>query len=377
MERKDHIFTRGDMYRLVPSFFKQVKPGDRTAVHIRGSLESDVVAALRTPCVITSYAFYVPHRLVMSNFPDFIADADTAITLPTVVGGTSPFVELGETGAFNIVTLARRAYKLVYNEFFGDDAYGTHAWYTDPTADAAQNSLLPLKVVNQMLGAMALDVDEPADNYAIASTPHNIELTEFRRRLKVNARQNNQRIGGEKYFDALRRYGVEMREELTGRPQLLKRTSEVVYPQEVFNTSDTGTGTRVGRYRVSLNFDTRKFFSMEHGYVFVCHAVRPFLARTIVPLERTVGARHYYMEEMEKPFREIASLNIGTATDVEPDPLIPADQIFDLGDMQSINTPTGILTFASNAAVANLVYPSVNTSPKFEVALSVSTEITR
>lgn len=368
MKRMDHIFTKGDMYRLLPTVSKPVFPGEKVEIRVRGSLESDVVAALRTPAVVTSYAFYVPYRLVWASWPEFISDADTALSVPTVNTVTSPFAEIGETGSNAAVPFYRRALKLVYNEFFGDDGFGTHAWYTDPTADTAQNVMLPLKTVNQMLGAVALDVDEPADNYNVAA--NTIELTEFRRRLKANARGSNQRIGGEKYVDALRRYGVDMREELAGRPEMIARTSEVVYPQEVFVTAETNTGTRVGRYRVAVDLSVKRKFCMEHGVVFVVHALRPFLARTRMPLDRSIAGRHWFMEEMEKPFREIASTFIGTATDVEPDPLLPAAKWSNLGDMQAMNGVDGTLSYASDAAVQNLVYPSVNTSPKLVVSLS-------
>lgn len=376
MKRNDHYFTRGDMYRLVPSFSKQTKPGDRTSVHVRGSLESDIVAALRCPAVVSSYAFYVPHRLVWTGWEQFIADADSAATVPLVSATTSPFAEIGETGNYSPSVLYRRAIKLIYNEFFGDLDYGTtHANYTDPFLDTAQNAMLPLKTVNQLLSEIALDVDEPADNYNVVA--NTIEVTEFRRRLKVNARGNNQRIGGEKYTDALRRFGVDMREELAAKPEMLKRSSEIVYPQEVFNTSDIQTGARVGRYRVAVDFKVPRFFSMEHGYVIVLHSLRPFLARTYPAFDRSFVTRHWFMEEMDKAFREIPSINVGTATDVEPDPLVPAGKVFDLGDMLAVNTPTGVLTYASTAALANLVYPTVNGTPKVEMALSSTCEIVR
>jgi len=375
MKRLDHIFPRGDMFRLIPAYFKTVFPGERTQVSMRGHLESDVIAALRCPAVFSSYAFYVPFRLVWAGFEQFIADADSVAQIPTVSYVASPFAELGETGANTYTTLHRRALKLIYNEFFGDDAYGAHAFYTDFTNDAAQNSCLPLKTVNQFLSNIALDVDEPADNYAVAAST--IELTEFRRRLKQNARGNNQRIGGEKYVDALRRFGVDMREALAARPEMIGRESEVVYPQEVFNTSETNTGARVGRYRIAVNFKTKRKFHMEHGVVMVFHSLRPFLARTIPPMDRWPSGRRYFQEEMEKQYIEIPSTVLGTATDVEPDPLMPMAQWHNLGDMLVLNGGTGTLSYASNAALANLVYPSVAGSPKVDLALSVDTETVR
>lgn len=374
MERNDHIYTRGFMYRLIPSFQKQVKPGDRTQVNIRGTIETDVVAALRSPAVISHYLFYVPHRLVWTGWEEFIANADTVATVPVVNSSTSPFGELGETLNVNISALYRRAFKLAYNEFFGDQKFAS-AYYAAPFTDTAQNVVLPLKSVNQLLSAVALDLDEPADNYSVVA--NTIEVTEFRRRLRQNARQNNQRIGGEKYVDALRRYGVDMREEFSSRPELLLRKSEVVYPQEVFNMSETGTGARVGRYRVAIDISSRRFFSMEHGYIFACHSVRPFLARNITPLERFQTARHFWMEEMEKQYREVVSSQLGTTLDVEPDPLVPADRIFDLGDMQQVNGATGVLNYAASGALSDLIYPTVALAPNCDVAVSCKTSVVR
>ena len=368
MKRTDHIFNKGDMYRLIPSFVKTVFPGEKLEVSVRGSLESDIVAALRAPAVMASYAFYVPFRLLWASWPEFISDADTALTVPSVNISTSPFPEVGETGNFLSAPFFRRALKLAYNEYFGDESFGAHAWYTDVAADTAQNVMLPLKTVNQILSALALDTDEPSDNYSVVA--NTIELTEFRRRLKANARGNNQRIGGEKYVDALRRFGVDMREELAARPEMIGRQSEVIYPQEVFNTSETNTGSRVGRYRAALDFRVKRRFCMEHGVVFVVHSLRPFLARTRVTMDRSMMARHWFMEEPDKQFREVQSTWLGTATDVEPDPLVPAARWTNLGDMVAWNGVDGTFSYASDAALANLIYPTVSGSPKVVVSTS-------
>lgn len=375
MKRTDHIFTRGDMYRLIPHAMKQTLPGDRTTVNIKGMMESDIIAALRCPAVITHYCFYVPHRLVWSGFEQFISDADSVAVIPSVNYSTSPFPELGEATNSPWNSLYRRAFKLVYNEFFGDLDFGTHAWYTDPTLDTAQNTVLPLKAVNQLLGAVALDIDEPADNYTVAAST--IELTEFNRRLKQNRRQNNQRIGGEKYVDALRRFGVDMREELAGRPELIGRSSEVVYPQEVFNTSDINTGSRVGRYRVAIDFKSKRFFSMEHGTIIAMSCVRPFIARGVPLFEKSVLDRASYLETHAKEYREWPMENFGTSTAGEPDPLVPASKVFDLGDMITMNGATGVFGYAATTTMANLIYPTVLGTPKVEVATSVVTEIVR
>jgi len=384
MKKLDHHFVRGDMYRFLVGPEKLVFPGESVAISARGHIETDTVQQLRSPAVVSSYAFYVPFRLVWSGWEDFVADADTAATVPNINMASFQFNELGEVaGSFG--TLFRRAVKLVYNEFFGDADFGTHAYYTDPTLDTAQNQMLPLKTVNQFLGAVALDADENLENYTVVA--NTIELTEFRRRLRANAIKANQKFSGEKYVDALGRYGVEVRDALISNPVLLKSSSEVVYPQEIFNTSGSsavgsdadplGLGGRVGRYRVAINFTSSRRFAMEHGVVFTLHAIRPFLGRNLIPLSRAILDRRLLLEEFDKNYHEIVSTLAGTATDVEPDPLLKTSMLYNVGDMRSVNGVKGVLTYASTAALANLVYPTVNTAPKVDLALSTVFESSR
>lgn len=370
MKMNAHYFNRGPMYRPILSFNKRVMPGESLNIDLKGTMESSIVADLRSPALVSSYAFYVPHRLVWSQFTEFLSNADTSATVPTVNSGTAPFPEIGETAAQSPISLFRRSIKLAYNTFFGDEDYGpaAEAWYTDPTADTVANVMYRLKTVNQLLANVALDTDEPVDNYAVVAS--NIELTEFRRRLKVNARQNNQRIGGEKYTDALRRFGVNVKDEFISQPEMFYSSSEIVYPQETYNTSETGTGGRVGRYRVALNCNPKRIFCQEHGYVFVLHALRPFLARTMAPLERNFASRRYFMEEAEKAYVETPTTLVGVATDVEPDPLVPNYGALNLGDLYAWNSVSGALGYASNATLASLVYPQVAGGPTVDIGIS-------
>ena len=49
--------------------------------------------------------------------------------------------------------------------------------------------------------------------------------------------------------------------------------------------------------------------------------------------------------------------------------MMPMALWHNMGDMLVINGGTGTLSYASNAAMANLVYPSVSGSPKVDLAL--------
>lgn len=367
MRKLDHIFSRGDMYRLIPGVEKLVFPGETTEVEIRGHLESDLLDAARSPAVVNHYLFYVPFRILWTGWEEFIANADTVATVPTVNMASAQFPELGETtGTFS--SLYRRAYKRIYNDYFSDEDHGTHAFYTDFASDGTQNVALPMRTVNQLLSAVALDADENLENYTVVA--NNIELTEFRRRLKANAIKANQKIGGEKYTDAMQRFGVQIRDEWLSRPVMIGRSAEVVYPQEVFNTSDTGTGNRVGRYRIAVKFQPKKHFAVEHGYIISLHALRPFLGRPILPLGRQLLDRRLLLEDNDKEWMELLPTGLGYATGGGIDGLIRCREIYGLGDMRTNNSPTGVYSYAASATFKDLVYPSVSGSPKLQTAFS-------
>lgn len=127
--------TTFDSGYLVPIFVDEVLPGDTF------KLKASLFARLATPIFpimdnlfLETFFFYVPNRLVWSNFKKFMGEqtnpgdstAYTVPTVPTVPGGHlvgSLFDYLGvptQIHPLSVNALFSRAYNLIWNEWFRD-----------------------------------------------------------------------------------------------------------------------------------------------------------------------------------------------------------------------------------------------------------------
>ena len=127
------VATLGKIGSIVPTMIQEVAPGDtwsgKSGLLVRFS---PIKRALLQTFYIDQFTFYVPHRLVMADWEDFIAAGpmDTpTFTTPTlnVAAGnnnyTSLFLKPPETAEPDVTYSALRlnAYNLIFNEFFRDE----------------------------------------------------------------------------------------------------------------------------------------------------------------------------------------------------------------------------------------------------------------
>lgn len=120
-----------DMGELVPCGITEVLPGDtiqhNTSVLLRAS---PMLTPVMHPVDIRVHHFYVPHRLVWSEFEDFITGGPAGVSLPTfpTISFTNPAIGtladyLGvSNGTYTtaVSALPFRGYQLIWNEFFRD-----------------------------------------------------------------------------------------------------------------------------------------------------------------------------------------------------------------------------------------------------------------
>nr|QJB19442.1 MAG: major capsid protein [Microvirus sp.] len=145
--------TTFDAGYLVPVYVDEVLPGDTF------KLRMTAFARLSTPLFpvmdnmrLSSFFFFVPNRLVWSNWKKFMGEqlqpADSiSYVIPQLVSGVGGFIvgslydymglpTVGQVGAGNTVSvnaLPIRAYQLIYNEWFRDENLQTS--YVVPTGD--------------------------------------------------------------------------------------------------------------------------------------------------------------------------------------------------------------------------------------------------
>jgi hypothetical protein len=272
---KGGTYTEGGTYELNPIFRQQVVPGQTVNIDFESSLKTAAFTKnLSTPAIMSVWFFYVPHRLVWNEWTDFISKQETAPTFPTTTYSPTFFDRYFASSS--VSPLYRRAYKMVYNEYFGTESVGSvgEAWYDDITTDI-DVALCRTKNPEDFASKITLEgtVTDPEFNVTASSIP----LNDFYRQM-MNARsQQRSQMTGDKYVDTLARMGVDATWMIAERPEFLGTKSQMVGPQLTANTSDTNTGEEVARFQAKLKCSIKSKHFAEHGYIVGVSSCRPLL----------------------------------------------------------------------------------------------------
>jgi hypothetical protein len=270
---KGGTYTEGGTYNLNPIFRQQVVPGQTLNLDFESSLKTAAFSKnLSTPCIMSVWFFYVPHRLVWNEWTDFISKQENPPTFPTTGYSATFFDEVA--AAVPVNPMYRRAFKLCYNEYFGSESVGStkEAWYDDITTDT-DVALHRTKNPEDFASKMTLEATVSDPEFTV--TASSIPLNDFYRQL-MNARsQQRSQMTGDKYVDTLARMGVDATWMIAERPEFLGTKSQMVGPQLTANTSNTGTGEEVARFQAKLKCSIKGKHFAEHGYVVGVSSCRP------------------------------------------------------------------------------------------------------
>jgi hypothetical protein len=273
---KGGTYTEGGTYNLNPIFRQQVVPGQTVNIDFESSLKTSAFTKnITTPCIMSVWFFYVPHRLVWSGWTDFISKQEGAPAFPSTTSFSPTFFDnLYDSVSFS--PFYRRAFKLCYNEYFGSESVGStaEAWYDDITADA-DTALHRTKNPEDFASKMTLDATVADPEFTV--TASSIPLNDFYRQM-MNARsQQRSQMTGDKYVDTLARMGVDATWMIAERPEFLGTKSQMVGPQLTANTSDTDLGQEVARFQAKLKCSIKGKHFAEHGYIVGVSSCRPLL----------------------------------------------------------------------------------------------------
>ena len=265
----DRFANKGRYYNsAVPCYRKFVVPGQKIdTAEFKTRFQSVETSNLfMTNVVMSTHYFYVPIRLIWDEWVDFIAqDPDVTVTIPTTTTGESAIWQKPGSHA-----LARRAFKLAYNQFFGDEnlreAQGD-TWYDDITADTPY-TVNPVKNLEQFYSKWieAEDIDAySVDTFDNAGTPA-IDLQDFSRAMGAARAGFKANTTGDKYVDVLRRMGINPDWRIQMAPEHLGTKSADIAPNY---TSDTGTdlGKSVTKYVGEVTNVIRNKMFAEHGFI--------------------------------------------------------------------------------------------------------------
>jgi hypothetical protein len=118
-----------DMGQLIPVQLQEILPGDTMRLETSGFIRmSPMLAPVMHPVKVRFHHWFVPNRLVMDNWEEFITggpDNQNADTIPTITIDDTPntvtdYLGVPPVDGAQINALPVRAYNLIINEFYRD-----------------------------------------------------------------------------------------------------------------------------------------------------------------------------------------------------------------------------------------------------------------
>lgn len=288
LSMRNRFYNHGDVYEAIPCYRQMVAPGQR--LDLSGAVKFRS-ANFTTPVMfggrIEAHFFYVPLRLLWDDFMSFISQDDNyAGTFPTTATDWAFVFDrtaLNQPGNVHSA-LYRRAFKLAYNSYLGDEensAAGVETWFSDITADTVVTVPL-MRNIEQYPARLQGDTAISASpTYDASVVP--IDLREFAKALRDAQSQDRAQMSfttGNTYVDYSRRLGVDLDWKLYNAPERLGTFGKTIEPVITRATSAyTGVtlGDEVGRLigNVDVNIRSKRF--AEWGYIVGVAAMRPVI----------------------------------------------------------------------------------------------------
>jgi hypothetical protein len=311
-----------ELGKLYPVSWQEVLPNDTfdmsTSVMMR--FQQMVTPAMH-PVEVRVHQFFVPNRILWSEWEDFIT-GKAAPEIPTI-NTTGNFVNLAgylgflSTQAKDLSCLPFRAYNLIYNEYFRDQDLIPEvsldsreiqriAWQKDqfttarPSPQQGSAITLPLGTSAPITGAAGFTIGGTPQNVetdsigALRGSPavssvgidtsgltadlanaSSIDVIAFRRALALQREKEARSRYGDEYVDLLSYMGARPQDSRLQRPEYLSGGKRTIQFSEVLDTSGSGTGDLYGHGIGAVKSNRYRKTFPEHGIIMTMMSVRP------------------------------------------------------------------------------------------------------
>ncbi len=282
------VATCSQLGRLCPTMIQEVSPGDtwsgKTGILVR---LSPLKRALLIDIHVDQFAFYIPHRLVMADWEDFIAagpDDTPAFSIPTV-SLANPVNTLeclfmappnsGQT-AVNYSALRLFAYNLVFNEYFRDDS-------DTPALPTAHPGIFGKQInykkqywteLSDVLGFS--QADQFVDSNA--GSGDQVSATEILRAIQRQKVAMKRATYGTRYVDILRSYGINVNYQMLQRPELVGLSRGSINITDVVASDGANLGDLAGHGISGNRLQFKRKTFPEHGTLMSFVTLRPIYA---------------------------------------------------------------------------------------------------
>jgi len=319
--------TTMKMGKLYPVGCVEVTPGD-TFQHQTSALVrlSPLVAPTMHPVQVRIHHWFVPYRLLWSDWEDFITGKDPLLdgqvpALTTSGSGKDLFDYMGmpNKAGIDVNALPFRAYNKIYNEFYRDEDLQTEideennvdiqnvSWgkdyFTDArpwpqkgpditiplgtkanikvdSADGQNSAYLDMQMIGSNSTAMVFNANNTYDSqhpYADLSTAVGANINDVRTAFALQRYQEARARYGSRYTEYLRYLGINPSDARLQRPEYLGGGRQTIAFSEVLQTGE-GTdpvGTLRGHGISAMRSNKYRRFFEEHGVVLSLMSIRP------------------------------------------------------------------------------------------------------
>lgn len=290
----------GKFFQLVPLNYIEVVPGDTVQGTIQTRLLSDTTKVpILNRTYFDTYAFYIPFRLMWDEFPEFIANRESGLSVPRITNtwrwNFEPALLNPATEAYNPIWL-RSAYNLVYNQFFRRNNYPERS-ETDntPAVTFMRPSTWHESLENE---TSVTETDISGDS----------TVSDLRQSFAKDRFDKVRQFYGSKYTDYLAALGVQASWSILDEPETIgKKHADLPY-RMINATADTsgntGTAEYVGDpagYFDGVNsLSLKRTFCPEHGIIAVYAVPRMDTLNDSVgglPLMTKINTEDYFSPE--------------------------------------------------------------------------------
>lgn len=270
------VTNTGNFNELIPCHKAMVVPGETLKrLSLKTRMQSVPVSKPLTGAYYDVWFFYVPFRLAVNNWEDFIMHNDD-LSLPSTTYNTqhSQFFGFGgfdqdggeavTSSVYLHVILMGQCYQKIVNEFFRSEVDGTYTFDGAP-ARIHRPDLTSIGTLSDIIDS---EVDVTVDANETSAKDLQLALEELKYKTKMDS------FSG-KYADFLRLYGVNASEGVLQIPEYLGKYRKFLFPSKSINQT-SGNSVQSFMHDCSITLNKPRYFS-EHGFVVGVKSLRPKL----------------------------------------------------------------------------------------------------
>ena len=254
------IGNGGKFGRLIPFSYHHVFAGEsQHSIKTQLQFMSKPVAHRMSGATVDLWYYYVPWRLVWSDFPTWML-GDSSVSIPNTHDAKGDV--LFGSQAPNQSHMLASCYELIVNQYFREE-HDQYSISTDPAV---------LPIVDRTAETQG-DEDYETEDETIDVSSGTLSIKELEQhRARLAYERKVESLDG-KYTSFLRAQGVNANETVAQIPEFLGHYRKYIKPQRTVNDS-TGLSVQTFAHECSHTLSKRRFFQ-EHGCVIGCASIRP------------------------------------------------------------------------------------------------------